>query len=86
MMGGMMLSCDKATTLVEKKIDVGLTFMERLNLKFHLSMCSACKNYQEQSILIHRALQKHLEDSESISSVVSPQIKAEILNRLRKNR
>lgn len=85
MMKSMMLSCEKATTLVEKKIDVGLTFMEKFQLAFHTSMCDGCTNYQKQSILIHKALGKDIRE-ESISNALSAQLKEAILKRLTNGR
>jgi hypothetical protein len=88
MMKSMMLSCDKATILVEKRIDVGLAFSERLKLRFHTSMCDACTNYQKQSLLIHELLRKHVPadgNNNSIPLVVSNQLKAEILRKLKNN-
>ena len=85
MMGGMMLSCDKATTLVEKKIDLGLTRMEQLKLVFHTSMCSGCRNYQKQSALIHELLKSHVTQMESnIQSYIVPQLKSDILRKIEK--
>lgn len=80
-----MLSCDKATTLMEKRLDVGLTMTERLKLRFHTSMCDACTNYQKQSQLIHEVLRKHISSGVgnlSIQETVSKELKAQILRRI----
>lgn len=82
MMKSLMLSCDKATTLVEKKIDVGLSFMEEFQLAFHTSMCDGCTNYQKQSMLIHKALRKDITTEDSMSYSISSQLKESILKRL----
>lgn len=50
------LSCKQATELVEKRENFGLSKLENLKLKFHLSMCSSCSKYSKQSILLDRAL------------------------------
>jgi hypothetical protein len=58
-----MISCKKATTLIEKKSVVGLSVAEKFQLRMHTAMCSACTNYQKQSILIDTVLKrtsKHL--------------------------
>ena len=58
LMNKMMLSCKKATQLVEKKWVVKLTLQENLQLKLHTTMCSACKEYQKKSRIIEKALER----------------------------
>ena len=53
-----MISCKKATALIEKKSVVELSVAEKFQLRMHTAMCSACTNYQKQSILIDTVL-KH---------------------------
>jgi hypothetical protein len=53
----LMISCKKATELIEKKsVVTELTFGEKLQLRMHTAMCKACTNYQKQSIFIDNAL------------------------------
>jgi len=52
----LLLSCLKATELIEKRFQVELTFKEKIQLKLHTSMCKACKSYGEQSHVIENAL------------------------------
>lgn len=83
MMGGLMLSCDKATALVEKRIDLGLTRMEQLKLIFHTSMCSGCRNYVKQSALIHELLNSRVKTFErNMHQQIVPQLKSDILKRI----
>lgn len=51
-----MLSCQKATLLIEKSHSNPLSFVERIKLKVHLSMCDKCTEYKKQSVLIDNAL------------------------------
>ena len=51
-----MLSCYKATELVEKSNFSGLSAMEKIRLRMHLSVCDACKKYQKQSALLNQLL------------------------------
>ena len=55
----MMLSCDKATALIERKTIAGLSVAERFKLALHTSMCSGCRNYEKQSMFIHKILSWH---------------------------
>ncbi len=57
-----MLSCEKATTLIEKKSGEKLSCGLNFQLKMHTAMCSACKQYQRQSVLLNEAIKKHLTD------------------------
>ena len=52
----LLLSCLKATELMEKKFHFRLTFRERMQLKMHKSMCKACSRYDKQSAILHKAL------------------------------
>lgn len=52
------LSCLKATELIEKKISFKLSKKERLQLEAHKTMCRACANYEKQSLLIEKGLEK----------------------------
>lgn len=60
-----LLSCLKATLLVEKKQLQGLTFQERIQLKGHLALCEGCKTYQIQSKFISEALTQKIENNNS---------------------
>ncbi len=53
-----MLSCDQATELVEKKLYFRLSLKERIQLSLHLMFCKPCSNYKKQSYLIERDIPK----------------------------
>lgn len=50
------LSCLKATELMEKKLHFEVSFKDKLQLKVHKMMCSACTNYEKQNLLIERSI------------------------------
>ena len=54
----LLLSCLKATELIEKKFHFKLSFRERLQLKMHKSICKACSMYEKQSSVLHEALMR----------------------------
>lgn len=56
----LMLSCRKATGLIEKRSLVGLSWKEKVQLRLHKSMCDACTAYEKQSRLLDKFLHKHL--------------------------
>ena len=52
----LLLSCLKATELIEKKLHFKLSFTERLQLSMHKMVCEACSNYEKQNILIEKGI------------------------------
>ncbi len=60
-MNAMMLSCVKATELIEMKENVPLGLLKTMQLHMHTAMCSGCRNYMKQSGLIDQLLQKEFD-------------------------
>jgi len=54
----LMLSCKKATELIDKKIHFGISRQERVRLHMHTMMCNACRNYEKQGRFMDDALKK----------------------------
>jgi len=52
----LLISCLRATELIEKKFHLKLSFGDRLRLSVHKMMCSACSNYEKQSSIIDKLL------------------------------
>ena len=59
-----MLSCKKATELIEKKLLTKLSFREKVQLKMHKSLCDACTAYEKQSNLMEELLSKHIHNED----------------------
>ena len=57
-MNAMMLSCVKATQLMEMKEMAPLGLVKTMQLRMHTAMCSGCRNYMKQSHLINQLLNK----------------------------
>ena len=51
-----MISCYRATELIEKSQAVGLNPFDKLKLRLHTSVCDMCKKYQTQSEMLDQAL------------------------------
>jgi predicted anti-sigma-YlaC factor YlaD len=62
-MNMLMLSCTKATELIEKKSIDGLSPKDSIRLSMHTAVCSACKQYERQSGLLNRALSQQINES-----------------------
>lgn len=52
------LSCKKATELIEKRMHFRISRREKMQLKAHTMMCSACTHYEKQSELIEKGIAK----------------------------
>jgi hypothetical protein len=68
MMKYLMVNCKEATMLMAKREEGKLSFMERINLSIHTSMCSFCKKFEKQTDLIRRE-SKHIHLEENLSEM-----------------
>lgn len=74
-------SCKKASEMVEKRNLFGLSFFEKIKLRFHLTACGACKSYEKQSELIDKAISN---SPVNIELKLSSQSKEKIITSLKK--
>lgn len=79
-----MLSCKKASELIEKKSVVKLSVKENMMLHMHTAMCDGCKAYQKQSKLLDKFLLQHthLHTEENIPIIENEALKKKIINKL----
>lgn len=76
-----MLSCLKATELIEKRFHVELSFKERLQLRMHTIMCDKCSRYEQQSEFIERSIENlsnshvHNTNLDELKSKINEKIK-----------
>lgn len=63
-----MLSCIKASELIEKKINSKLSTKERIQLSMHTGMCDACRAWEKQSVDLEGTLANHVPSSSKIDS------------------
>ena len=80
----LMLSCKKATELIEKRSLVKLSFKEKVQLRMHKSMCDACTAYEKQSKKIDELLHHHIHDTGMEHTVVlkNESLKEKIINNI----
>lgn len=76
------LSCLKATELIEKKLHFKLSAKEKLQLKVHKMMCSACTNYEKQNLLIEKSFENQAQISDS--QIDLEQFKKSVVDKLNK--
>lgn len=83
----LMLSCKKATELIEKKTVVRLSFKEKVQLRMHKSMCDACTAYEKQSRKINELLHKHFHSVSIDNTVIltNEALKEKIMNNIPNN-
>ncbi len=78
----LMLSCKKATSLIEKKSLIGLSVKENLQLKIHNRMCVVCLYYKKQSLIIDDLLHELIYNSESAPLIKNEALKEKIIKNL----
>jgi len=68
-MNKLMLSCKKATELMDRKNYILLSRTEKFQLLLHKNLCDACRQYEKQSAMLDSILKRHnAEPDESIPS------------------
>jgi hypothetical protein len=86
-MNWLMLSCKKATELIEKKLLIKLSFRENVQLKMHKSFCDACTTYEKQSKLIDKLLSKNVhkdsQEADNNEVVENEELKKRILDKIK---
>lgn len=50
-----MISCRETSALVSKSLDERLSWRERIAVRLHLAMCSACRAFERQMLLLRSA-------------------------------
>ena len=82
-----MLSCKKATELIEKKLLVKLSSKEKIQLQLHKSMCSACTAYEKQSKKMDELFQKHFQNTDTTlaETTINEGLKKKIIDSLPEN-
>ena len=82
----LMLSCKKASGLIEKRLHFPLNPMEKVQLIIHTSMCDTCKKHQKQSLELDSILKNHIKfDSQSkysSSEKLSDDIKNQVIRQI----
>ncbi len=82
-----MLSCKKATALMEKRSLIKLSFIEKVQLGLHKNMCDACTAYEKQSKKIDELLFKHIHNTniENTVDIKNESLKEKIINNITKS-
>ena len=65
------LSCTKATYLLEKKLHRKLNFIEKIQLRIHLSLCTNCTDYNKKAELLDLLTKVSVKENDN-KSIFSP--------------
>ena len=82
-----MLSCRKATEMIEKKLLTKLSFKEKVQLKMHKSICDACTAYEKQSKNMDELFYKHFKNIDTTlpETTTNEDLKKKIIDSLPEN-
>lgn len=81
LMQRLMLSCKKATELVEKRTVAGLSPVEAVQMRLHMGACEVCRHYEHQSAVLDKAVAQ-LARQQQESPALDEQQKALIISRI----
>ena len=54
-----MLTCKEISKLVSQSLDRKLSLRQRMGVRFHLMMCSLCRAYEKQTLLLRNAVRTY---------------------------
>jgi predicted anti-sigma-YlaC factor YlaD len=63
-----MLSCKDVSKLLSDRLDRRLRFSERVRLRLHLAMCSACSMVARQLVFLREALSSFVKQTDRSES------------------
>ena len=80
-----MLTCKDASKLMSQSFDRGLTLTEKVGIRFHLLICTACQKVHQQFTFLHNASKRLASEPVVIPSTqpgLSPEAQERILKEL----
>lgn len=85
LMNILMLSCKKASELIDKKSVTNLSMKENVMMHMHKATCDGCKAYQRQSKILDDLLKTYIHASteEQIPQIINNELKQKILVNLK---
>lgn len=82
----MMISCKQASLLLSQSLDRRLTWWERLQLRVHLLMCDACKQFSHALARLRQSLKLNADAIELDTTIqLSAKARAHITDVIRSN-
>ena len=65
--------CEEISRLASEKLERDLSFMEKVRLRLHLLMCSACRHYDAHITTLHKILK--IKRKNTLNTIHLPQDK-----------
>lgn len=84
LMNSLMLSCRKATALMEKQTDGLLSRHQKVQLYMHTHLCQGCRLYQRQSRLLDEMVKMDLKQTIEASPLTQYRLSPVVKNQLPK--
>ncbi|MEZ4805691.1 MAG: hypothetical protein R2852_09470 [Bacteroidia bacterium] len=83
-MSTLMISCRKASELVEKNNFEPLSFSDKMKLKIHTHICKTCTAYGQQSQLLEQLLNEHFGEHSSkyVNQANNEELKTKIISEI----
>lgn len=80
-------NCKKATFLIEKKLIGKISMRERLVLKIHLTGCSACRIFEQQSLMINKLVHDLFNEPKAtkLDNEFKSKVQDQIMEKIEKN-
>jgi hypothetical protein len=75
-------NCREATYLIEKRQHVRLSIKERIHLLIHLSGCSVCRLFQQQSRMINRVVKGMFKETAGEERRLDEDVKREMQDKI----
>ena len=82
LMNILMLSCKKASELIDLKSVRKLSMKEKVILRMHTSMCDGCTAYLKQSKILDDMLHIHISDETKVPQITNNDLKQQIISKL----
>lgn len=84
----LIFSCRKATALMDKRTTVQLSLKEKLQLKFHLSICKGCRAYEKQSVILQQFLTQYTQKTslEEIEQLINNDLKIKVIEKIQQKK
>lgn len=75
-MSKIIISCDDATTISDKKQYVEASLWERMRMSYHMLFCKNCRVYDKQNTIITKAIQANLTKDVNLDDTLSKEEKS----------
>jgi len=70
------MSCRDTSALVSRSLDESLSWRDRVGIRAHLLVCSACRNFERQVLFLRKAsarlAARHLQDAPPVDHPDQP--------------